>query len=165
MKKKLVLMAAGLGAVAALSVFVLNQPLQAQQREIICDQDAVEKGDCEAVDTDDVRVLKLDINSLIDEKESALHTQQEYNQGGVNRMIRDFDEMIARYTQRRDEAQNMRAAQHWQDKINDLEAQKAYHTSEEPGYPRDEASKLGPVISQLQQDINDLKQELRAIEQ
>lgn len=135
-----------------------------QQKEVICTGPGEPVLTCLDADPDDVRELKESINALIDERAGLLHTQQEYNQGNANQRKRDYNDRIDELEGRAADAANDKARDFWQAKADDLKARRDYHDSEEPGSPRDIASKLGPQISALMQEINDLKQELRAIE-
>jgi len=134
-----------------------------QQKEIICiDVDNPEG--CVAADSDEVKSLKEDINSLIDTREGLLHSQQDYNNGNANQRRTNYQAKIDDFETKAGNAANATAAARWQAKADALKVQRDFHDSEEVGSPRDEANKLGPQISALMQEINDLKQELRAIE-
>jgi hypothetical protein len=133
-------------------------------REVTLDEEGVPVAPCLEVDSDDVIILKLEINRLVQQRTQLLHTQQEWNNANANVHINGLDNLIANYTNKRDNAANAEATAFWQTKLDNVLAEKVLWEDTSEGSPRDEASKLGPQISALMLEFTALKQELRAIE-
>jgi len=91
----------------------------------------------------------------------ALHTQQEFDAGSVVARKAAFDSRIAELVVERDATSGM-PAQMYQDQIDRLTKRRDQLDSTAPGSPRDLASQLGPVITQLNLDISELKTDLDA---
>ncbi len=111
-------------------------------------------------DMDSVQVVLFKaLRKVEQEKAQALHTQQDFNQASVDARKAAFDARIASLETKRDAASGV-VVNVYQEQIDKLTARRDYLDSQDPGSPRDEASKLGPVIAQLSQDIGELKAEL-----
>jgi len=89
----------------------------------------------------------------------ALNAQASFTPVAVADRKAKFDALIAALEAKRD-ATNGAPAQVYQDQIDRLTKRRDRLDSAEPGSQRDKASKLGPVISQLRQDISELKRDL-----
>lgn len=136
---------------------------QGPPKEEFCTPQDVADGLCTLADTNDHKALKIEINSLIDEMEQLLHTQKEWNNGSANQHISHLNVKITNFTEKLLAAKNDSAVDYWQDKLDKVEEQKAIWEDTSLGSPRDVASKLGPQIAALLQQINDLKQELNSL--
>ncbi len=120
------------------------------------------------MDADQMLIFRA-LKKTEQEKAQAVHTQQEFNQASVDARKANFDARIAALVVKRDAASG-RPAEVYQEQIDKLTARRDWLDSDVPDPssdsnndpPRVKASQLGPVISQLSQEIGELKAELDA---
>jgi len=122
---------------------------------------------CAEIDSDDVVSLKLLFNQINRELVQALNDQQEFNMGAVNARKNDSDVEIARLEAIRDnltDATTIARVQAQIDKIAEKRDLLNKNVPNEDGSdpPQVAAGKLGPVVSALNLELNDVQRELDA---
>ena len=122
---------------------------------------------CQSVDSPDLVELKLLFNEINRTLVQALHDQQEFNTGTAIERKSDYDAEIARLEAIRDNLVNLAAKAKMQDKIDKLASQRDFLDKNVPNDdgsdpPRLRASKLGPVVSSLNLQLNDVQLEIDA---
>lgn len=116
---------------------------------------------CEAFTGVDLELCR-EYFQLIAQKDALLKQQQDWNSSSAVTRRAHYDGRIAKLEQKWADVAPGKAdlRAHIQLKIDRLLELRDQYDSTEEGSARDEASKLGPKISALNQLINDIKQEL-----
>ena len=118
---------------------------------------------CTGADSEEVLELKNEFNKLAQELRQAIHTQRDFNASAVIARRNGFNVEIARLETIRDILDNQDLRDKFQAKINKLVSNRDEADSTDPGSARDNASKLGPVVYTLNQQLSDIEAALASL--